>query len=179
MLSGVDVTQRLNHTFCVSYVPLGRDATVATDGPDLKYKNNYDFPIYIKTTADKGVMTAQIYGDTSKNKKVEVYSEVIETVNPTLTYKNDPDLPLGKEEIEEPGNIGYTTVTYKVVDGKKEVVSKDRYKMSPRIIRTGTGPASDIQAVENQNQQQQEQIEMQQTQQEQDSAQEQQENTIF
>lgn len=141
LLGGMDVTQRINHTFPIGYVPIGRDATVATNGPDLKYKNNYDFPVYIKTSAYNGVMLAQIYGDTSRNKKVELYSEVTETINPTLVYKNDPNLPLGKEEIEDPGHTGYTSVTYKIVNGEKKVVSRDRYTMTPKIIRTGTGPA--------------------------------------
>lgn len=57
-----------------------------------------------------------------------------------MVYKNDPNLPKGKEEIEDPGHTGYTSVTYRVVDGQKTVISKDRYTMTPKIIRTGTGP---------------------------------------
>lgn len=144
LLGGVDITQRTNHSFPIGYVPIGRDATVAESGPDLKYKNNYDFPVYIKTYAYNGVMTAQVYGDTFRNKNVEVYSEVTETVEPTVVYKNDPQLPLGKEEIEDPGHTGYTSVTYKIVDGQKTVVSRDKYVMTPKIIKTGIGPAEPV-----------------------------------
>ncbi|MGP1411055.1 MAG: VanW family protein [Peptoanaerobacter stomatis] len=140
LLGGMDITQRTNHSFPIGYVPIGRDATVATSGPDLKYKNSYPFPVYIKTYADSGVMVAQIYGDTTRSKHVDIYSEVTSTVEPTLVYKNDPNLPKGKEEIEDPGHTGYTSVTYKMVDGQKTVISRDRYTMTPKIIRTGTGP---------------------------------------
>lgn len=140
LLGGIDITQRTNHSFPIGYVPVGRDATIATPGPDLKYKNNNPFPVLIKTYAGGGIMTAQIYGDTTKSKKVDIYSEVTSTVPPNVVYKNDPNLPKGKEEIEDPGHTGYTSVTYRIVDGKKTVISRDRYVMTPKIIRTGTGP---------------------------------------
>ena len=140
LLGGIDITQRTNHSFPIGYVPVGRDATIATPGPDLKYKNNNPFPVLIKTYAGGGIMTAQIYGDTTKSKKVDIYSEVTSTVPPNVVYKNDPNLPKGKEEIEDPGHTGYTSVTYKIVDGQKSVISRDRYIMTPKIIRTGTGP---------------------------------------
>ncbi len=97
--SGVEIKERRNHSLAVNYVPLGRDATVASGSADLKYKNSYDFPIYIRNYASRGVMRSEIYGDTTKVKKIQIY---------TAYY-------------------GGSVVTYKIQDGKKTVISSDRY----------------------------------------------------
>lgn len=140
LLGNIDITQRTNHSLPIGYVPIGRDATIAVPGPDLKYKNNNSFPVLIKTYAYNGTMTAQIYGDTTKSKKIDLYSEVTSTIAPNVIYKNDPNLPKGREQVDDYGHTGYTSVTYKIIDGKKTVISRDRYAMKPKIIRTGTGP---------------------------------------
>jgi len=96
---GVEIKERRNHSLAVNYVPLGRDATVASGSADLKYKNCYDFPIYIRNYASRGVMRSEIYGDTTKVSKIQIY---------TAYY-------------------GGSVVTYKIQDGKKTVLSSDWY----------------------------------------------------
>lgn len=96
---GVEIKERKNHSLAVHYAPLGRDATVATGSTDLKYKNSYDFPIYIRNYASNGVMRSEIYGDTTKVKKIELY---------TSYHKG-------------------AVVTYKIQDGKKTIISSDWY----------------------------------------------------
>lgn len=139
LMSGIDIIQRTNHSFPVGYVPTGRDATVAIGGPDLKFRNNYDFPIFVKTYAYNGVMVADIYGDTTKAKRYDVFSEITKTIEPTVIYKDDPTLPKGKEVVEDFGHTGYTAVSYKIANGKKTQISTDSYTMTPKIIKKGTG----------------------------------------
>jgi len=97
--SGVEIKERKNHSLAVHYVPLGRDATVASGSVDLKYKNSYDFPIYIRNYASNGIMRSEIYGDTTKVSKIQIY---------TAYY-------------------GGSVVTYKIQDGKKTIISSDWY----------------------------------------------------
>lgn len=61
--SEVDVVERHKHTLPVPYVPLGKDATVAYDYLDLKFKNNYSAPIYIKSYVNENVLTVKLYGN--------------------------------------------------------------------------------------------------------------------
>lgn len=64
--SGITVTERTTHSLPVGYVPKGMDATVAVPGPDLKYKNNTDSPVYINSYTSYGTITVDIYGKSQK-----------------------------------------------------------------------------------------------------------------
>lgn len=99
--SGIKILERTPHTFPSGYVPMGRDATVADGAPDLKYKNEYDFPVYIRSYAGKGVMVTEVYGDVNRARKVQIYSTA----------------------------YGTNAVTYAVEDGKTTVISRDRYML--------------------------------------------------
>lgn len=61
--SGLEITERHTHSLPISYVPPGRDATVAFDVLDLKFKNNYSAPIYIKSYVSGTTLTIKIYGN--------------------------------------------------------------------------------------------------------------------
>ena len=64
MRAGIKSSERHNHSMKTSYSPLGLDATVAWGSLDYKFKNPYNFPIYIEgyTTPDKQVVF-NIYGN--------------------------------------------------------------------------------------------------------------------
>lgn len=47
--AGLEVTERFTHSKKIGYVPISRDATVSWGGPDLKFKNPYEFPVILKT----------------------------------------------------------------------------------------------------------------------------------
>ena len=97
--SGLTVKERTHHSLPVHYVPLGRDATVAEGTPDLKYKNEYDFPVYIRMYASNGIMRTEVYGDTTRARNIKIYSRV----------------------------YGKSAVTYAVENGKTKVISRDVY----------------------------------------------------
>jgi vancomycin resistance protein YoaR len=62
LLSGLPIVTYRTHSRPVAYIPLGRDATVAWGGFDMKFKNNTQAPVYIayKTTGNRA--TATLYG---------------------------------------------------------------------------------------------------------------------
>ena len=97
--SGLTVKERTHHSLPVHYVPLGRDATVAEGAPDLKYKNEYDFPVYIRMYASNGIMRTEVYGDMTRARNIKIYSRV----------------------------YGKSAVTYAVENGKTKVISRDVY----------------------------------------------------
>lgn len=63
--AGIIPTERLNHMMKVSYVPLGLDATLADNLIDLKFVNNFDYPIVINSYASNGKLTVEFWSNTS------------------------------------------------------------------------------------------------------------------
>ncbi|MFZ5988774.1 MAG: VanW family protein [Bacillota bacterium] len=58
---GLDITERHVHSKSVGYVPKGRDATVAYDSVDFKFRNNRQYPVIIKVFLTKSKVTVKIY----------------------------------------------------------------------------------------------------------------------
>ncbi|MFU7517451.1 VanW family protein [Clostridium sp. HCS.1] len=63
--SGIIPTERLNHMMKVSYVPIGLDATLADNLIDLKFVNDFDFPIVINSYASNGTLTIEFWSNNS------------------------------------------------------------------------------------------------------------------
>lgn len=59
--AGLQTVSRRNHTFAPSYVPKGLDATVYSTTTDYKFKNNYDYPIYIVSYVKGNYLTVDIW----------------------------------------------------------------------------------------------------------------------
>jgi vancomycin resistance protein YoaR len=58
--AGLQIVQRYSHSRNVPYVKPGRDATVSWDGPDLRFKNQYNQPILILAYSQGGSMFVKI-----------------------------------------------------------------------------------------------------------------------
>ncbi|MGR5965175.1 VanW family protein [Bacillus cereus] len=89
LLANLDIVYRVNHSHQVKYVPAGLDATVADNGPDFKFKNTTDTPIYIKTIVKDNQLIVKLFGKISDN-IVHVYTKTMEQTNFSLkvnTYR--------------------------------------------------------------------------------------------
>ena len=62
LLAGLTPTERSPHYFKSSYVAAGRDATVADDLLDLKFRNDLKHPVFLKTYASGSTLTIQVLG---------------------------------------------------------------------------------------------------------------------
>lgn len=138
LYAGLNISQRRAHSIPTNYVDYGRDAVVSDNAIDFKFTNNHDFPVYIKATTDKNSVTVKIYGDTSKNEKIEIYSKVVDRTEKTIKYVDDPTLPKGQEKVKENGRDEIIAETYKVINGVEKRISKDKYPMKPKVILVGT-----------------------------------------
>lgn len=65
LLSGLTPTERTPHYFPSSYIGAGRDATVADDVIDFKFRNDFNHPVYLKTFASGSALTICILGTQS------------------------------------------------------------------------------------------------------------------
>ena len=94
--------ERRNHQFITSYVPEGRDATVAYGITDFKFKNSRKYAIKIKATASNGVATIDIYGIKEDTEyQITFDTKTISTIPFTTKYTDDNTLPVGTEKIED------------------------------------------------------------------------------
>ncbi len=75
LLSGVEILNVKNHSSSLSYVPLGRDATVNDSGLDFRFKNRLNHPIYIKNTIENKKLTCTIYGSKDDKENIDINVE--------------------------------------------------------------------------------------------------------
>ena len=141
----LNVTERLNHSMTVHYVPLSADAAISGTDKDLKFTNNLDHPIYIQGTAGGSSITFTIYGKEyrASNRKVEYVSQTLSVRGPSEKVIKDKTMEEGKRVVESNGRTGYTARLWKVVyiDGKetkRTQVNSSSYMSTPSVVRVGT-----------------------------------------
>ncbi len=144
------IVSRTNHSLPVSYVPMGRDATVSYGSIDFIFENNTKFPVKIVAYATGGTNYVAVYGTKeNKAKTIEIVTECTGTRAPKLVQKENPDLPEGTIEVEQAGANGSTYNAYKITKEngkviKREFLAKSNYVASDRIEIIGTGPAEPV-----------------------------------
>ncbi len=72
LLAGLPIAEVRFHSRPVAYLPIGRDATVAWGGFDMKFKNNTPAPIYIKYTISKSSVRAVLFGHKTPGQTVSL-----------------------------------------------------------------------------------------------------------
>ena len=138
------IVYRTNHSLPVSYVPLGRDATVSYGSIDFKFSNNTDGPIKIVASASGGINKVSIYGvKKHPGRTIELQTECTGTYAPKVEQIEDPTLPVGEIEVEQKGSNGSSYITYKITKEngkviKTETLTKSSYSAQDRIERVGT-----------------------------------------
>lgn len=141
--AGLEIVERHNHALAVTYVPLGHDATVAYGLQDFKFKNNTNYPIYIRAAAGSGQLTVNIYGHLNYKKKISLTSVTDKVIDFQEIVEIKGDMAPGTEEIEQKGVTGYVARSFrhyhdnddKII--KTELLATDYYKPANRIIYRG------------------------------------------
>lgn len=142
----LEVTSRKNHSLPVSYVKLGRDATVVYGVTDFKFKNNQKTPIKIEAEAKGGVLTVKIMGfEKNKDKEVSLITETVKVRPFTETIIEDTTIPVGSTQIITKGSNGYVVKTYKVikengVESEPKLISTDTYAPIVQVKKIGVEP---------------------------------------
>lgn len=142
--SGLPVLDRRNHSFYISHYPKGRDATVSWGGPDLKFKNDTDHWVLVKTGYTGGSVTVSLYG-TDPGYEVEYTTSAFTNVRPHAVEEiKDPTLTIGLRVIEDGGVDGGTVLVERIVRRGGAVYRKDTFKsvysQKTETVRVGTKP---------------------------------------
>ncbi|MCC0709004.1 VanW family protein [Clostridioides sp. ES-S-0190-01] len=101
LLSGMEITQVTNHSSASTYVPRGRDATVSDGGLNLKFKNPYNHPVYIKNYAGGGSVSSIVYGNSGDkpNISIEVKNTGKDKYSTYRVYKDSNGKVIKREHI--------------------------------------------------------------------------------
>lgn len=140
--AGLEIVERRNHSLPVAYLPLGHDATYATDAIDFKFRNSTGKALLIRTEVKDRKVTVKLFGTMPENIRYDIESLTLKTVEPGVQQAVNPALPVGKTVVVEQGKAGYVVETYRTLvrDGEvvsRERVSKDTYRAQPTLIEVG------------------------------------------
>ncbi len=136
---GYEDVEHSPHSIYISRYPEGREATISWPAPDLKFRNNTDAVVIIKTAYTDTSITVKFFGN---NGGIEVEAAVSGRSNvtePRERYEADPSVRPGSERIRQSGSQGWTvtvTRTIRYPDGREPKVEKwtERYVGAARII---------------------------------------------
>ncbi len=156
----LEIVERTNHGFMVSYMPYGMDATVSWGSLDYKFRNNTYYPIRIKAWVSGGQVHIQLLGTDTKDYYVKMVYDTIEgpvegkTVYEDYKYNNKEGYKDG--EVIQTAYTGRTVKTYRVKYSKAtdEKLSStyeatSRYKSRDKIIaRVEAPPAPPVPTTE-------------------------------
>jgi vancomycin resistance protein YoaR len=138
-------TERYNHSMLPGYSLPGLDATVVWGVLDYKFKNNYDFPVYVEAYTSNRNLVFNIYGSKEgmAGKTYKLIAETTETLQPTVTTKEDATLDEGTTQWEKNPVVGYKAKSYLITyeNGKeinRENVSSDKYTKVDGVVKKGT-----------------------------------------
>ncbi|HHY70567.1 MAG TPA: hypothetical protein GX519_02695 [Thermoanaerobacterales bacterium] len=136
----LEIIERMNHSLPVSYVPLGRDATVNYDTIDLKFRNNTGGYLLLIAEVIEDNLTVKFYGKNTIDTTVELFSETIKTIPSPVTIKKDFNLKKGEVRIRK-GTPGYVVNLWKkyTKGGKihNVLISRDTYNPTPTLLYMG------------------------------------------
>lgn len=145
--ANLEIVERRNHRYAVSYVPLGTDATVAYGSIDFRFKNNRKYPIKIVSSSVNGVCTISIMGiKEDVEYEVVITPKKLKSIPYQTRYIDDTSMMAGTEKQTQYGDYGYNYETYKTLKLNGEIVStekisNDNYTPLTRIVRRGTKQA--------------------------------------
>jgi vancomycin resistance protein YoaR len=144
--SELEIVERQCHSRPVGYVDKGRDATLAWDYLDFKFKNSTEYPIYIESSVENNRVNVCIYGFESHmpNRKLYFESVVTEVIfAPEDNIIEDPTLDVGARIYVSTPKEGYKVKVYKsIYEGNKLMdkilLSTNTYKPTRGELKIGT-----------------------------------------
>jgi len=143
LLSGLEIVERRNHSIPLSYIEMGRDATISYGYIDFKFKNNSAYAVYIEAEASGGCVHTAIWGKRPEVlRTVKIRTKIIETIQPEgVETKEDDTLSPGDSVVVREAVPGYIVEVYRdIYDvhgnlAKTEKISVDTYQPQKKVIR--------------------------------------------
>jgi vancomycin resistance protein YoaR len=143
--AGLKITARTNHALYISHYPLGRDATVNYPDTDLRFVNDTDHWLLLRTFVGSYSLTVNLYG-TSPHRKIVSEAAPLRTTGPAPTKTTkDPHLFVGEKVVDDPGSSSLATRVNRKVYAADGTLMYDNtwyssYRGDYKLLRVGTKP---------------------------------------
>lgn len=146
----LEIVERSPHSMVVGYVDVSRDAAIAGDYKDFKFRNDTDVPVYIMASADGSTLSFKIYGEETResNREISFQSEILEKIQPgEAKITEDPSLPSSYRSVTQSAHVGYKAKLWKIIktDGvetDRVLVNSSVYNAEPEHITVGKQEAT-------------------------------------
>lgn len=143
LYSDLEVVERRNHRFTVTYTKLGEDATVVYGSTDYRFKNNTKYPIKIFTSVTGSTLKVTFLGTKTSEKTVKLQTNILQQTPYAKKTIEDPTLEYGKTKVKTEGHTGYKTETYRVVyengvEVGRTLENKSTYTKLDHVVLVGT-----------------------------------------
>ncbi len=142
--AGIVPTERCKADEPIDYTMFGLEAIIKYGIADLKFKNNFESPIYIQSETENGKLAINIYSNVSELKN-SIYTPVVKSEkgqNLETIYIEDESLDAGASNVIQTGLPSQeVTVFLKIQDASGNITEKELYKQyytgRPEKIRRG------------------------------------------
>ena len=141
--AGLRIDRRTNHALYISHYPLGRDATVNYPDIDLRFTNDTEKWLLLRTFVGSGSLTVNLYGTPVDRRVESETTPLVVTGHVPVKETEDPSLPRGKRVVDEVGVPPRETSVHRTVydaDGTllHDDVWRSYYVGEPSLVRVGT-----------------------------------------
>jgi vancomycin resistance protein YoaR len=140
--AGVQLDQWRAHSWYISRYPIGREATLSYPVLDVRFTNNTDGAILVKTAHTSTSVTVSLYGIPRATAVSASHSERTQPRSFQTEVRTTSALPRGRERVIQSGTDGFTvnvTRTVELVGGGTETRTiTTTYVPQTRIIERGT-----------------------------------------
>ncbi len=140
LLADLPIVERHPHAVAPTYVPPGRDAAVAFDTLDLRFRNPGPHPIAIRCRITRDYLTVALMGKHPPKVAVGIVTRIVEREAPRRIVVVEPQSPLVRHtsQPQSAAHAGWRVVTYRThtVRGReiaRERISDDRYRAVHRV----------------------------------------------
>lgn len=147
--AGMAVVRRYHHSRPIGYLPPGLDATVNFGTLDLRLRNPFPTPLYLRTFVRRGQLTVTVLGKRQPKVQYRIVRETRRFGSISTKTLPDPSLPPGQRKVVDKGSLGYRVVVWRlrVENGQvtwRERISVDTYLPQPRIVRVGVTQREEV-----------------------------------
>lgn len=137
--ANVNATVRGSHTIASSYVDIGQDATVSWGGPDYKFINTLEYPIYIEGYADSTSVVFNVYSNSELAKYTyKVYSGDKKVIPAKNIVIEDPTMYEGTTSVVKGSFEGHSAIVYRETYENNKLLKKEKLYDAKIVPVNGT-----------------------------------------
>jgi vancomycin resistance protein YoaR len=143
--AGLRITSRTNHALYISHYPQGRDATVNYPDVDLKFVNDTDHWLLLRTFVGSSSLVVDLYGAPLHRRVESETRPLVTTGGAPVKRIPDPALYVGVTAVDESGSPSSSTSVRRRVYTSSGALLYDNtwyssYRGETRVVRVGTKP---------------------------------------